>query len=337
MWPRLKTIWRFTVYIILMKKLYVVTTLCILLSICLTKTSRASDPVVDTTLTAKQALNLAYNLIYRQNAPTLFFGNEYGGVEKTLLVADINPNIVVFSTKNSRFFFLFSPRVYLRLLSAYHSPVKSPSYMPGGTLYSRVNNDPLHPKFLSLGYSHHSNGQEGPTLNAAGDFNRDDGKFTTNFYSLNYYFGKREESQTKATSQFASIGVELHTGLLKTGYSEQLTNKYGFVRTNGSWYYDVAKDESGASDKYSNRQRLRFDFTYIWDKIDNHNVADVTKRLNASLKYFYQFSFMENVALTATVGYRGQDPYNIYFQDSYKYFAVGIASGLTFDMRKKRK
>ncbi|MEO6151074.1 MAG: hypothetical protein ABIP28_12980 [Mucilaginibacter sp.] len=283
-----------------------------------------------------QQLNADYNTIYRENLPTIFFGNEYGGAEKTLLVADINPNLVVFSTRKSRFFFLFSPRVQLRLLSAYKSPVRSPSYMPGGTLFTRVNNDPSHPKFLSLGYSHHSNGQEGPTLDPiTNDFNRVDGKFTTNFYTLNYYFGKREVSATKFISISAFIGGEIHAGLFKTGYSKELTDKYGFIRTNGSWFYDVMNDKSGTADHYANHQRIRFDFTYILDKVYNYNITDAGKRLNASLKYYYQFGFMQNAAFTATAGYRGQDPYNIYFQDSYAYFAIGVAAGLSFDLNKK--
>ena len=302
---------------------------------CSAKKSFAQDAQSDTTVEARHWMNATYNTIYRENLPTLFFGNEYGGKERTLLVADINPNIVVLNTPKSRFFFVFSPRVQLRLLSEYHSPVRSPSYMPGGSLYTRLNNDPLHPKFLSIGYSHHSNGQEGPTLDANGDFNRVDGKFTTNFYTLNYYFGKREVSDQLFRSQSAFIGVELHAGLFKTGYSEQLTNKYGFIRTNGAWFYDIMKDKKGTADHYSNRQRLRFDFTYILDKVYDYNITDLSKRLNASLKYYYQFGFMENVALTATAGYRGQDPYNIFFQDSYPYVAVGLAAGLSFDMHKK--
>ena len=280
--------------------------------------------------TLRQNINLNFNRIYRKNVPTLFFGNEYGGAEKTLLVADINPNVVLFSSKKSRFFFLFSPRVYLRLLSEYHSPVRSPSYMPGGTLYTRLNSDASNPKFLSLSYTHHSNGQEGQTLDADGNFNRVDGKFTTNFYRLDYYFGKRTLTSTLAENQFASVGIELHAGLFKTGYSKQLTDKYGFVRVNGSWLYDIMKDKTGNADKYASGQRVRFDFTYILDKVYDRNIADVSKRLNASLRYFHQLGFMENAALTATVGYRGQDPYNIYFEDSYPYFAVGVAAGLSF-------
>lgn len=287
------------------------------------------------TIKTSQDLNASYNLIYRENLPTLFFGNEYGGPNKTLLVADINPNIVLLGTPKSRFFFLFSPRVQLRLLSAYHSPVRSPSYMPGGTLFTRLNNDDAHPKFISISYSHHSNGQEGQTLNNDGSFNTVDGKFTTNFYTLNYYFGKRQLSNTEVKVQSAFIGVELHSGLFDQGFSKQLTDKYGFIRTNGSWLYDVMNDKSGMSDHYSNRQRLRFDFTYILDKIYDYQITKVNKRLNTSLKYYYQFGFMENTALTATVGYRGQDPYNIFFQDSYAYFAIGVSAGLSFDLHKK--
>ena len=205
--------------------------------------------------------------------------------------------------------------------------------MPGGTLFTRLNSDAAHPKFISLAYSHHSNGQEGPTLNADGSFNTD-GKFTTNFYRLDYYFGKSYKNAISASSQFASIGIELHAGLFKTGYSKELTDKYGFIRTNGSWMYDILKDKTGKADRYANRQRIRFDFTYILDKVDGEQFTDVSKRLNASLKYYYQPGFMENTALTATVGYRGQDPYNIYFQNNYAYFAVGVAAGLSFNKGK---
>jgi hypothetical protein len=95
-------------------------------------------------------------------------------------------------------------------------------------------------------------------------------------------------------------------------------------------------DHSGTADHYGSRQRLRFDFTYILDKIYDYPFADITRRLNVSLKYYYQFGFMENVALMIGAGYRGQDPYNIFFQDNYPFVAIGVASGLSFDLRKKK-
>lgn len=288
-----------------------------------------------TDTTQKQKSNLAYDGIYRQNIAPGFFGNEYGNPIHDLLVADLNPNVVLFHSRNSRLFFLFSPRVKLRLLSAYHSPVKSPSYMPGGTLFFRFTDNTAKPKFLSIAYSHHSNGQEGPTLDATGNFNREDGKFTTNFYSLNYYFGKRMVNDTVSRSQYSFIGVELHTGLFNTGFSEQLTGKYGFVRANGSWMYDLMYDRHNTSDMYQNHQRLQAQFTYILDQDYDYQITDLRKRLNISLKYYYQFGFMDNVAFTIGAGYRGQDDYNIYFQDSYTYVALGIAYGVSFDLQKK--
>ncbi|WP_448699401.1 hypothetical protein ACFGVR_20600 [Mucilaginibacter sp. AW1-3] len=302
--------------------------------IILTDHSFAGNPAIADT-TQKQRENLTYNGIYRQNIAPGFFGNEYGNPIKTLLVADINPNVVLFNSKNSRFFFLFSPRVKLRLLSGYHSPVKSPSYMPGGTLFFRFSHDTDRPQFFSIAYSHHSNGQEGPTLDAMGNFNREDGKFTTNFYSLNYYRGKRKVNDTVSRSQYSFIGIELHTGLFNTGFSEQLTGKYGFVRANGSWMYDLLRDKHNTSDLYQTHQRLQAQFTYILDKDYNYQITDLQKRLNISLKYYYQFGFMENVAFTIGAGYRGQDDYNIYFQDSYAYVAVGVAYGVSFDLQKR--
>jgi hypothetical protein len=284
----------------------------------------------------RRTLNSSFNQIFRENLPTAFYGNEYGNPTHDLLAADILPNVVLLSSDHFRFFFVITPRIQLRLLSQHHSPVKSPSYMPGGSLYTRVNNDDRHPKFLSLSYSHHSNGQEGPTLNPDGDFNRDNGKFTTNFYTLNYYFGKRQVSDTAARIQSAFIGMEIHTGLFNTGFSRQLTGKYGFVRTNGGWFYDFMSDRYNSANHYLNHQRLRIDFTYIWDRLYNYSIVDLRKRLNISVKYYYQFGFMENVALTIGGGYRGQDPYNIYFQSNYPFIAIGIASGVAFDMRKKK-
>ena len=310
----------------------------LLLSCCcvLSFHAAASGGKDSTFIIHRHTINSAFNQIYRENLPAAFYGNEYGNPTHDLLTADIIPNLVLLSSDHSRFFFVVTPRIQLRLLSQYHSPVKSPSYMPGGSLYTRLNNDDTHPKFLSLSYSHHSNGQEGPTLDTAGNFNLDNGKFTTNFYTLNYYFGNRHISDVAATIQSAYIGLEIHSGLFNTGYSRQLAGKYGFVRTNGSWFYDLMSDRHDHSDHYLNHHRVRIDFSYIWDRLYDYPIGDLRKRLNVSVKYYYQFGFMENVALTVGGGYRGQDPYNIYFQSNYPFIAVGIASGVAFDMRKKR-
>jgi hypothetical protein len=65
-----------------------------------------------------------------------------------------------------------------------------------------------------------------------------------------------------------------------------------------------------------------------------YNAFNLKKRLNVSLKYYYQFPFMQNVSFIVGGGYRGQDDYNIYFEDSYAYVQFGIASGLNFLFHK---
>lgn len=286
-----------------------------------------------TKVAGTQYVNKAFCQIYRENLVPAFYGNEYGEPDHNLLVADITPNVVILNTAKSRFFFVISPRIQLRLLQGYHSPVKSPSYMPGGSLFTRLNSDYNHPQFLSLSYSHHSNGQEGQTLDSMGRFNHD-GKFTTNFYSLNFFFGKRSMMERTGSSRYAMIGLEVHTGLFKMGYSRQLTDKYGFIRTNGMWMYDLMKDPSGSHSHYQFHQRVRVDMMYIWDKMYNYATTDWRKRMNLSAKYYYQFGFMENVALMFEVGYRGQDPYNNYFENSFPYFGLGVASGVSLDPHK---
>jgi hypothetical protein len=294
--------------------------------------ARASQDTVLTSHT--QRTNLSFNTIYRENVTPGFFGNEYGNPIRTSLVADINPNVLVLNSAGSRFFVLFSPRVKLRLLNARKAPVRSPSYMPGLKMYSRMNGDIDRPQFLSLAYSHHSNGQDGPTLQDDGRFNRGEGKFTTNYYTLDYTRGKRETNSIRSKTQYTSLGLEIHTGLFNLGYSKELENQYGFVRMNVTWLYDLFGGKP-KTDKYSMHHRIHARASYIIDKYEDYSLLDLRKRANIGLQYSYQPGFTGNVALTLGAGYRGQDDYNIYFEDSYFYASFGILYGVAFDLRKK--
>ncbi|MBD1393692.1 hypothetical protein [Mucilaginibacter glaciei] len=289
---------------------------------------------IDKVTMAKRILNRDFNSIYQQNLKSSFFGQEFFQPEKTQLVADVVANFVVFNTPKSRFFFNAFTRIKIRLLATPGAPVKSPSYMPGGILYTRVNDDPFNPKFLSLGYTHHSNGVRGPTLKPDGSFNADSGKFSTNFYSFNYTTGHRTDKPDRIINRYATIGVELHSGLFGTGAAEGLAGHYGFVRVNGTFLYNLAKRDADPikSDSYlfNNWQRIQFDFTYIADKYNDYNATNLKKRLNVSLKYYYHLPFLKDVSIMAGGGYRGQDDYNFSFQQSYGYATLGVSSGLSF-------
>lgn len=294
----------------------------------------------DTAMLHKRIINRDFNDIYTQNLKPATFGNDYGGPNKTMLISDLAANFVLVNSPRLPFFVAATPEISIRLFSAAGAPVKSPSYMPGLVVYFRVNNDTYKSKFFSVAYNHHSNGIRGPTLNPNGTFNTDSGKFTTNFYTLMYHAGKRSDGDNVITSRYASAGLELHAALVGLGYAHALKDKYGFVRVKGNYIYDLAKRDNDPIDPkanvFDNWMRLQLNFEYIMDKYNNYNLSDYKKRMNVGIKYYYQFPFMQNVALMAGGGYRGQDEYNIFFQDSYAYVTVGLAAGLSFDFHKRK-
>jgi hypothetical protein len=303
-------------------------------------TTIAAAQTTDTVLRQKRILNKEFNEIYTQNLKPATFGNEYFDPNKTQLVSDLVANFVLVNTPKLPFFVVATPEVNLRLFSAFGSPVKSPSYMPGLVVYFRVNDDIYHPEFFSVAYNHHSNGIEGPTTNLNGTINVDSGKFTTNFYTFLYHTGKRTDKEDLIINRYESVGLELHSALVGLGYAHALEGKYGWVRLRGKWLYTLAKKYSDAiqPDKkvFDNWMHVQFDFEYIMDKYDSYNIADYKKRLNVALKYYYQLPFMQNVSFMVGGGYRGQDEYNIYFQDSYPYVTAGLAAGLSFDYHKRQ-
>ena len=292
-----------------------------------------------TSAISTRIINRDFNNIYVQNLRPSFFGQELFQPIKTQLVGDVVANFVVFNTPKSRVFVNAFTRIKIRLLSAQGAPVKSPSYMPGVQLFYRLNHDIYKAEFVSLGFTHHSNGVRGPTLNPGNSFNVDSGKFSTNFYTLNYTKGKRIDYENVILNRYSTLGLEVHTGLFtRKGTAEGLKDRYGFVRLNGTLMYNLAKKYADPikSDKwvYDNWQRVQLDFTYIADKYDNYNALNLKKRLNVSLKYYYNLPFLQDMAIMAGAGYRGQDDYNIYFQNSYGYAMIGLSSGLSFLVNK---
>jgi hypothetical protein len=292
----------------------------------------------DAATQSRRIINKEFNNIYTQNLKAATFGNEYGGPNKTLLTSDLVANFVLVNTPKLPFFVVATPEISIRLFSERGSPVKSPSYTPGLAIYFRANSDPYHSRFFSVAYNHHSNGIEGPTYYSNGVLNVDSGKFTTNFYTFLFHAGTRVDKDDLIINSYLSGGAELHAGLIGQGHAAGLDGKYGWVRAKGSWLYSLAKRYNDPLDpnkkEFHDWMRMQLDLQYIVDQYNGYSFGDAKKRLNAGLKYYYQLSFMQNTAVMLGGGYRGQDEYNIYFQDSYAYFTFGISAGLSFGARK---
>lgn len=287
-----------------------------------------------------RAINRRFQDIYRENMVNSFFGREFGSPVKTLLSADLASNFIVFKSSKVGLFFVFTPRVKVSIFDEPSTPVRSPSFLPGGTLYIRKNRDVNRPEFFTIAYNHHSNGQSGPALNPDGTFNRRNGNFTTNYYTFKYNLGKVFNSENQFRDEYYSFGVEAHSALLNRGYELKLKHKYGFLRLNGSWTYNILKLQPEPADQdpedvKSSFQRLQLDLSYIVDTYNGYSIIDAGKRLNITAKYHLRLPFMENVALMVATGYKGQDDYNIFFQDSYPFVRMGIVAGAGFSRRSR--
>ncbi|HYK76323.1 MAG TPA: hypothetical protein VEV16_05055 [Daejeonella sp.] len=285
-------------------------------------------------------INTRFQEIFMENTSTSSFGRDWGAPYKTLLSADLATNFVLFKSAKVGVFFVFTPRIKAFLFD-HPTSVRSPSFLPGATLYLRENRDINRPRFFTISYNHHSNGQSGPGLNPDGTINQK-GNFATNFATFKYYQGNVYNRPGQSRSQFYNLGIEAHMALLNTGYEIHLKNNYGFFRVNGSWTYNILKKQvEGQEDaemaQKSNFQRLQVDFSYIIDTYKSYPLDAAHKRLNMAAKYMYRFNFMDNVAVLLSAGYKGQDDYNIYFEDSYSYFKVGLISGSGFSDHFRRK
>lgn len=79
-----------------------------------------SQSLPDTAISAKEQTNTSFNTIYRQTVDPGFFGNEYGNLIMTSLVADINPNVALLNSSQLSFSHFFR----LELNYGYSMPIK---------------------------------------------------------------------------------------------------------------------------------------------------------------------------------------------------------------------
>ena len=135
----------------------------------------------------------------------LNFAGGHGKTFDQLFEADINQHLEFRMPRklfgrvpffNFEHFFKINPRVRVRMLAENSFPVRTPSFMPNATIFFGFDgSQPIAHSFTyyTIMLSHHSNGQEGPFYNAAGDaINIVSGSFCTNFleFSINRIFNE---------------------------------------------------------------------------------------------------------------------------------------------------
>lgn len=290
-----------------------------------------------------QSLNQQFVDRYKENAELSYTSprSEIGAPAKYILSGKLTTTYMLLGTKNSRLAFAVIPDFTVRVRNERSAGVRTPSFRLGGTAFFRLNNDTEKYKYAELGFTHHSNGQDGDATNPDGTTNTYNGNFSTNYLTAAYRFGKlsTHTENESYNSYNQKLGLEWHKWF---SYEKALEGNYGFTRLlydfsfrkyafytsegNKKWKKSTTK-KPGESQLEKENFRLNTQFSYAVNSINNSAITDVRKRLNVELSANYSFPFMQNVFLMAAVGYYGEDPYNIYFSDQYAFCRFGISTG----------
>ncbi|SFG79089.1 hypothetical protein [Pedobacter insulae] len=287
---------------------------------------------IDSVILKRHNANLTYSLIYKENSELSYTSpvGEIGAPSKYIINGRLTTNYLVVASQSLPLAFSIIPDFTVRVRNERSAGVRTPSFKLGGSLFLRLSLHAHRYRYAELSFIHHSNGQDGEALLKDGSINTTDGNFNTNYLIAAYRFGYF--TNRSINGDYAGfhhkVGFQWHKWF---DYETALTGVYGFTRIN----YDLSFRIYHISKNKVEKEKWRFNgsVSYAINSLTNYAIFAPKRRLNSELSANYSFPFMQNVFLMATIGYYGEDPYNIYFKDKYAYARFGISS--TF-MRWKR-
>jgi len=293
-------------------------------------------------------LNLRYVDFYRQNHPLSYIAplGEIGSKNKYIFTSRLSTSFMILGTKGSRLAAALIPDFTIRMLDMKSKPVYTPDFRIGGSLYYRLNADENNYKYATLGFMHHSNGQDTTHRPVVGTLNYKDWDFSTNYIYGRYNWGKVKmdsnimRSSTNHQLEFKSNGLFDFDDVIKGDYGFTRLG-YSFSYRKYSYFYDLftnadQEDNGKRSSKkeddqkgWLNKEKFRWNLeaSYAINRYDHYNLLAVKRRLNIEATGYYSLSWMRQTAFMLAAGYYGEDPYNIYFKDKYAWVRFGIAVG----------
>lgn len=303
-------------------------------------------------------LNLRYIDFYRQNHPLSYIAplGELGSKNKYIFTSRLSTSFMILGTKGSRLAAALIPDFTIRMLDLNSKPVYTPDFRIGGALYYRLNNDENNYKYATLGFMHHSNGQDTTHRQVVGTLNYKDWDFSTNYIYGRYNWGRVNRSGNILRSslnqqvEFKSNGLFDYDNVIKGDYGFTRIG-YSFSYRTYSYFYDLLTNDNKENNKrapdreddrkgWLNKERFRWNLetSYAINKYDNYNFFAVKRRLNIEGTAYYSPFWMRQTSLMLGAGYYGEDPYNIYFKDKYAWVRFGIAEGfLKYTAKAKGK
>jgi hypothetical protein len=317
-------------------------TLFLLISCILFINAFAQTENVDTLNERKQKANLAYASIYKENSEMSYTSprGEIGAPSGYVINGKLT-TAYVFAPINLPLAFSINPDFTVRVRSERSAGVRTPSFRLGGIFYVRLTNNIKNYQYVQLSFTHHSNGQDGDAILQDGNINTKTGNFNTNYLTATYRFGNFTDTKLLTGNYYSyhhKIGLEWHRWF---NYEPVLIGDYGFTRLNYDFsyrIYQIYNGKKGGWKKVSPRNpigkntleketwRFNAQVSYAINKYDSYNFFAPKRRLNVEASANYSLPFMQNVFIMASVGYYGEDPYNIYFKDRYAFMRFGLSS-----------
>jgi len=300
----------------------------------------------------KQEANLAYTSLYKENSEMSYtapFG-ELGAPSSYIINGKLTTTYLLFGPRSLPIAFTVNPDFTARVRTDKSSGVRTPSFRLGGTFYARLAPDTKHYKYAELGFTHHSNGQDGDAMLPDGNINTLTGNFNANFLTLAYAFGSFTDKKSSTGIYYSynhKVGLQWYKWF---DYEPALNGDFGFTRLKYDFSFRIYQLYTGkkggwkkaagfnSTDKNTlEKETWRFNgqLSYAVNKMDSYQFFKPNKRLNIEISANYSLPFMQNVFLMASFGYYGEDSYNIYFKDKYAFARFGISS--TFAKYKLNK
>ena len=273
-------------------------------------------------IAAAETLNKEYVQLYKENSEFSYTSpaGEIGAPSKYVINGKLTTNYMLLGTRKLPVAFSIIPDFTVRVRNEKSAGVRTPSFRLGGKAYVRLCESFDYYKYATLAFTHHSNGQDGAALNPDGTINTGNGNFSTNYLTLAYHFGRSTQSATGADQYHTlnhAAGLEWHKWF---NYEKALTDDYGFTRL--CYDFSLRHYKTGKEN-----WRLNAELNYAINKMAAYDLQAIKKRLNTEVSFHYAFPFMNNVFLMTSVGYYGEDPYNIYYRDKCAYIRLGVSSG----------
>lgn len=250
------------------------------------------------------------------------FRGGIGTIENLTYEVNFAPDFLVSFKKYPNLGLELTPQIILRMFEQHSHPVRTPSYMPKGTLYYRLQSKASKGRelipFLTIG--HHSNGQEGEFYNPDGSINKLNGSFSSNYGTIGLAVNNPVHLSLNPVQSFKASFCYYEI------YQPVLRSLYGKIRLHAdlesSFVFSKNNDESMPMSRHKSQITSKLRLGWIASDLIHASNLDF-KRVIFDWTLAYQPPFVNRLSLFTRL-YYGQDYYNIHFERTMKLVQFGI-------------